>query len=63
MRQATQVRDATSVEKLWAALADSNKLAKWIANNDFKPVIGHRFQFYTYLKAPTDDLLSFIQKK
>ncbi|WP_435923100.1 SRPBCC family protein [Paenibacillus sp. DYY-L-2] len=35
----------TSVEKLWSALTDSNKLAKWIADNDFKPVVGHRFQF------------------
>lgn len=35
----------TSVEKLWTALTDSRKLAKWIADNDFKPVVGHRFQF------------------
>lgn len=35
----------TSVEKLWSALTDSGKLAKWIADNDFKPVVGHRFQF------------------
>ncbi|PYY26106.1 SRPBCC family protein [Paenibacillus illinoisensis] len=46
---------ATSVEKLWSALTDSSKLAKWVANihtgqgmeNDFKPVVGHRFQFRT----------------
>lgn len=35
----------TSVEKLWSALTDSSKLAKWITHNDFKPVVGHRFQF------------------
>ncbi|MNJ47343.1 SRPBCC family protein [Paenibacillus fonticola] len=35
----------TSVEKLWTALTDSSKLAKWIADNDFEPVVGHRFQF------------------
>src|SRR5690606_24978655 len=35
----------TSIEKLWSAVTDSNKLAKWIADNDFKPVVGHRFQF------------------
>ena len=35
----------TTVEKAWAALTDSNKLAKWITDNDFKPVVGHRFQF------------------
>jgi len=37
----------TSIEKAWAALTDSNKLAKWIMDNDFKPVVGHRFQFRT----------------
>lgn len=35
----------TTIEKLWSAVTDSNKLAKWIADNDFKPVVGHRFQF------------------
>lgn len=35
----------TSIEKLWSAVTDSSKLAKWIAENDFKPVVGHRFQF------------------
>lgn len=45
----------TSIEKLWSALTDSSKLAKWVANihtgqameNDFEPVVGHRFQFRT----------------
>jgi uncharacterized protein YndB with AHSA1/START domain len=36
---------ATSVEKLWTALTDSGKLAKWITDNNFKPVVGHQFQF------------------
>jgi uncharacterized protein YndB with AHSA1/START domain len=35
----------TTVEKLWSALTESDKLAKWIADNDFKPIVGHRFQF------------------
>lgn len=35
----------TSLEKAWAALTDSSKLAKWITENDFKPIVGHRFQF------------------
>ncbi|MFD7525949.1 SRPBCC family protein [Paenibacillus chitinolyticus] len=43
----------TTLEKLWSALTDSSKLAKWVADihtgqameNDFKPVVGHRFQF------------------
>jgi len=37
----------TSIEKAWSALTDSSKLAKWIMENDFKPVVGHRFQFRT----------------
>lgn len=37
----------TTVEKLWSALTDSSKLAKWIMENDFKPVVGHQFQFRT----------------
>lgn len=35
----------TSVEKAWAALTDSSMLAKWVLPNDFKPVVGHVFQF------------------
>lgn len=35
----------TSIEKAWSALTDSSKLAEWITENDFKPVVGHRFQF------------------
>ncbi|MBE9914118.1 SRPBCC domain-containing protein [Paenibacillus donghaensis] len=35
----------TTIEKLWSAITDSNKLAKWIAENDFKAEVGHRFQF------------------
>jgi len=46
---------STSIEKLWTAITDSSKLAKWVVNihtgqameNDFKPVVGHRFQFRT----------------
>ncbi|EPZ51639.1 SRPBCC family protein [Alicyclobacillus acidoterrestris] len=35
----------TSIDKLWSALTDSSKLAKWITENDFKPIVGYRFQF------------------
>ena len=37
----------TSIEKLWSALTDSSTLAKWVMENDFKPIVGHRFQFRT----------------
>lgn len=35
----------SSIEKVWAALTDSDTLAKWVMDNDFKPIVGHRFQF------------------
>ena len=35
----------TSIEKLWSALTDSKKLAKWVLDNNFEPTVGHRFQF------------------
>lgn len=33
------------INKVWKALTDAELLAKWIWNNDFKPVVGHKFQF------------------
>lgn len=35
------------IEKVWFALTDSATLAKWIMDNDFKPIVGHQFQFRT----------------
>jgi len=35
----------TTIGKLWAALTDSEKLAKWTMENNFKPIVGYRFQF------------------
>ncbi|NGQ97007.1 metalloregulator ArsR/SmtB family transcription factor [Brevibacillus sp. SYP-B805] len=37
----------SSIEQVWFALTDSTTLAKWIMDNDFKPVVGHKFQFRT----------------
>jgi hypothetical protein len=36
-----------SIERVWLALTDSKTLAKWVMDNDFKPVVGHKFQFRT----------------
>lgn len=33
------------IEKVWHALTDAETLAKWVMPNDFKPVVGHKFQF------------------
>jgi uncharacterized protein YndB with AHSA1/START domain len=32
-------------EKIWRALTESHLISEWLMKNDFKPVIGHRFQF------------------
>jgi uncharacterized protein YndB with AHSA1/START domain len=32
-------------EKLWRALTESSLLTQWMMNNDFQPVVGHKFQF------------------
>jgi uncharacterized protein YndB with AHSA1/START domain len=36
------------IEKVWLALTDAKTLAKWVMDNDdFEPVVGHKFQFRT----------------
>ncbi|RJX40494.1 SRPBCC domain-containing protein [Paenibacillus pinisoli] len=35
----------TTIEKLWAAVTDSEKLEKWVLKNNFKPIVGYKFQF------------------
>lgn len=35
----------TTIDKLWAAVTDSEKLEKWVLKNNFKPIVGHKFQF------------------
>lgn len=35
----------TTVDKLWSALTDSGKLARWTMANNFEPVVGHQFTF------------------
>src|SRR5947208_4234669 len=32
-------------EKVWRALTTSNLIAEWLMQNDFEPVVGHRFNF------------------
>lgn len=34
-------------EQVWVALTDSEALADWLMPNDFRPVVGHRFNFRT----------------
>ncbi|HEY4282808.1 MAG TPA: SRPBCC domain-containing protein [Chthoniobacterales bacterium] len=35
------------IERVWLALTDSTAIADWLMPNDFKPEIGHKFQFHT----------------
>jgi len=44
---ALEYKYTNSIEQVWNALTDSDTLAKWIMENDFKPVVGHKFQFRT----------------
>jgi uncharacterized protein YndB with AHSA1/START domain len=34
-----------SPEKIWRALTQSPMIAEWLMQNDFKPAVGHKFQF------------------
>jgi uncharacterized protein YndB with AHSA1/START domain len=32
-------------EKIWRALTESSLIGQWLMQNDFQPVVGHRFTF------------------
>jgi uncharacterized protein YndB with AHSA1/START domain len=34
-------------EKIWRALTEDDLIAQWLMENDFQPVVGHRFQLRT----------------
>lgn len=34
------------VEKVWERLTDAKQLSQWLMQNNFKPVVGHKFQFH-----------------
>src|ERR1700759_1763707 len=34
-------------EKVWQCLTNPDILAQWLMKNDFKPVVGHNFNFHT----------------
>ena len=42
------------IERVWQALTNPKALAAWYADNDFQPVVGHRFEFRTE-PGPTFD--------
>jgi uncharacterized protein YndB with AHSA1/START domain len=36
---------APAPEKVWRVLTESNLIAEWLMQNDFKPIVGHKFTF------------------
>lgn len=34
------------IDKVWQALTTSETLAKWVMENNFKPIVGHKCQFW-----------------
>ncbi len=34
-----------SPEKIWRALTDPSLIERWLMENDFQPIVGHRFNF------------------
>jgi uncharacterized protein YndB with AHSA1/START domain len=44
-------------ERIWKALTDPQALAGWYMENDFRPVVGHRFQFRTEAGPGFDGIL------
>ncbi|MHB8573734.1 MAG: SRPBCC family protein [Dehalococcoidia bacterium] len=43
------------IESVWKALTDRAAIAQWLMENDFEPVLGHRFTF----KAPPIPAVDF----
>jgi uncharacterized protein YndB with AHSA1/START domain len=40
-------RFAHPPEKVWECLTDPSLIGQWLMKNDFKPVVGHKFNFHT----------------
>ncbi len=49
---------AHSPQKIWRALTDPVLLSEWLMSNDFKPEIGHKFQFRAKPVAHWDGIVN-----
>jgi uncharacterized protein YndB with AHSA1/START domain len=49
---------AHTPQKIWRALTDPALLAEWLMSNDFKPEIGHKFQFRAKPVAHWDGIVN-----
>ena len=47
-----------SPQKVWRALTDPVLLSEWLMSNDFKPEIGHKFQFRAKPVAHWDGIVN-----
>jgi uncharacterized protein YndB with AHSA1/START domain len=43
--------------RVWRALTDPDRLARWLMPNDFAPVVGHRFTFRTHPRPGFDGIV------
>lgn len=43
--------------RVWRALTDAERLARWLMPNDFAPVVGHRFTFRTEPRPGFDGIV------
>ncbi len=43
--------------KVWRALTDADRIARWLMPNDFLPVVGHRFTFRTEARPGFDGIV------
>src|SRR5262249_7772367 len=46
-----------SIDQVWLALTDPSALEEWLMPGDFKPIVGHRFQFHTKPHAGHNGLI------
>jgi uncharacterized protein YndB with AHSA1/START domain len=50
-------------EKIWRALTQPHLIQEWLMKNDFKPVVGHRFDFRADWGAVDCEVLSVEPQK
>ena len=45
-------------ERVWRAITDSSAIGDWLMPNDFRPVLGHKFQFRTKPQPGWDGIVN-----
>ena len=44
-------------EKIWRALTQGSLIKKWLLDNDFEPLVGHKFNFRTTPRPPWNGVI------